>query len=24
VLVLGHHEANAWNAKKGRQSSHVQ
>lgn len=24
VLVLGHHEANAWNAKKGRQSTHVQ
>jgi hypothetical protein len=24
VLVLGHHEANAWNAKKGRQSPHVQ
>ena len=24
VLVLGHHEANAWNAKKGRQSTHIQ
>jgi hypothetical protein len=24
VLVLGHHKAHAGNAKKGRQSAHVQ